>query len=230
MKTSFVVATLVVVGAGAAGAGALFPISPYQGSDTEFDITNQVMINTTLGVQNDYVGGGSGAGENAMTATNPVQRTAPMSKMMTSTTCNVKVGSYSHASGLPFGLDGLSVYSYLGAGGTTACNGPNDPSGDNTGKGLNYTTGVAGGAGDGGNTSFPNWTNMLALLYGGLDKTTGIVDCASPKRKSLVANWSNLFQDQVSCGSNPVTTCNTAAFSALQQHRRNLRDRRRLRE
>jgi hypothetical protein len=197
MKTSLVIATLVVVGAGAAGAGATFAVQPYLGSDTEFEITNQALANSSLGNLGDYTGGGSGNGENAMTASTPLQRTAPMSKMMTNQTCKVVVPSttaYTHATGIAFGLDAVNVYSFINAGGAAACNGT--PSQDDAGLGLVYS-----------NSSFGNWTDMLALLYGGLDKTTGATDCGSAKRKALVANWSNLFQ--TGC-ANGITTCNTA--------------------
>jgi hypothetical protein len=211
MKTSLVIATLVVVGAGAAGAGATFAVQPFVGSDTEYEITNQAIANSGLGNFGDYTGGGSGAGESAMTSSPATQRTAPMSKMMTATTCTVKTPSttaYTHATGIAIALDAVNIYSSIFAGGVAACNG----TADNTGLGLVYDGGV--NAGDAGTASFPNWTDMLALLYGGLDKQTKITDCASPKRKALVASWGNLFQaNYTSPGScTGPTTCTTANY------------------
>src|SRR5258706_14387839 len=84
MKTSFVIATFIVVGAGSVGAGAFatFATQPYQGSDTLFDLTNAAVPGSQLGNAGDYQGGGSGAGENNMVAGTPKQATAPMSRML----------------------------------------------------------------------------------------------------------------------------------------------------
>ncbi len=203
MKTSLVIAALAVVGAGAIGAGATFAIQPFVGSDTEYEIQNQALVNTGLGNAGDYSGGGSGGAENAMTGTTAVQLIGPMSKMMTTTTCKVQTGT--RASGIALGLDAVNVYSSVFAGGASACNG----TADHTGAGLNYDAGIQGQA----TPAFQNWTDMLALLYGGLDKSTGIADCGSAARKALVTNWSNLFQTQSTC-SNGVSTCTSATFNS----------------
>jgi hypothetical protein len=205
MKTSFIIATLAVVGAGAVGAGATFALQPFIGSDTEYDIQNQALVNSTLGNFNDYSGGGSGGAENAMTASSPKQLIGPMSKMLTTTTCAVALKT--HATGIAFGLDAVNVYSASSAGGTVACNG----STDDAGTGLNYNRSIPNAAADGGPAAFPNWTDALALLYGGRDKSTGITDCNSAKRKALVANWSNLFENACSNGN---STCTTASFNS----------------
>ncbi len=234
MKTSIVFATLVVVGASAVGAGATFATQPYQGSDTEYDLTNGAIAASLLGNSGDYQGGGSGAGENAMTAATPVQHTAPMSKMMTKQTCSVAGGIYTHASGIAIALDAVDVYSATAAGATAACNG----SADNAGTGLTYSSSATANGGP-----YANWTDMLALLYGGMDKASSFcvggtaaagtvcspqataaqitatcgtggsctprIDCNSTKRQALVSNWSNLFQN--GC-SNAVGTCTTATL------------------
>src|SRR5580704_8877686 len=101
MKNSFVLATIFVVGASAAGAGA-FATSPYVGSDTEYNITNQAILNAGLGNNppvggtlqwnaqanplGDYSGGGSGGAETAMVALK--QQTGPMSRMLASGACS----------------------------------------------------------------------------------------------------------------------------------------------
>ena len=81
MKTSIAIATFLVVGTGAASVGAALP-SPWKGSDTLFDLTNQVI--PLSGATGTYAGGGSGGGETAMAAATPVQNTAPMSRMLAS--------------------------------------------------------------------------------------------------------------------------------------------------
>lgn len=224
MKTSLVIATLAVLGAGAVSAGAAHFVPstagngvPFQGSDTEGDLTNaaidpSIPTNGTihgsgLGTSGDYQGGGSGAGEGAMTSSSPKQQAAPMSKMLTKSTCTTNTGTddaglpnYTHASGIATALDAVDVYSSLSAGGSTACNGTTD----DAGTGLNF-----GGTGSPEPTgaAFANWTDMLALLYGGLDKTNNTTDCNSAKRQALVANWSNMFEN--GCTTQP-STCTSA--------------------
>jgi hypothetical protein len=207
MKSSFIIGTLSVVGAAVIGAGATFATQPYTGSDTLYDLTNQALALSTLGNVGDYVGGGSNTGEGAMAAASPKQHTAPMTSMLTTTSCNAPSNGRVHASGIVIGLDAVDVYSSVFAGGATACNG----TADNTGTGLNYDAAVPDAAADGGPAVFLNWTDALALLYGGLDKSTGVTDCGSSKRRALVANWSNLFENHC---SNGVSTCTTASFNS----------------
>src|SRR5579862_6197462 len=170
MKLTVVLAALVAASVGSIGVGAAVP-NPYQGSDTLFALTTlaltapQSNIGPTTGLS--YVGGGSGAGENAMTAATPSQSTAPMTSMLGSQTCKVPAPlSFTNASGIAIGLDAVDVYSSWAAGGVGACNGASGPGGDNTGFGLRYSSGA--GAGDGG--PYLNWTDVLALLYGGMNK------------------------------------------------------------
>ncbi|MGH7436795.1 MAG: hypothetical protein ACRENE_14065, partial [Polyangiaceae bacterium] len=216
MKTTFVLATLTVVGASAVTAGAAtFSPKPFQGSDALYDLTNGaidpglvLLPNGTLsgtsglgiGTKGDYQGGGTG--EDAMTAENPTQLAAPMSTMLTKKTCAVAGGvsdSAAHASGMGIGLDAVDLYSATNAGASVACNGnANDATAT---AGLNYGPSIAAAGGP-----YNNWTDMLALLYGGMDKSNKTVDCNSAKRKALVSNWSNLFQN--GCG-NGVSTCTT---------------------
>jgi len=233
MRTSLFMATLCVVGAGAVGAGATFATQTFQGSDTLFNLTNAAIssnvIGTTgvsgsgLGGTTDYQGGGSGAGESAMAATAPTQWMSPMSKMMTSTTCTSLVGP-SHASGVVIGLDAVDVYSSTTAGATAGCS--NTSTTGNNGLGLAFNTSLAytDNQGNAQTLTFKNWTDVLALLYGGLDKSTitgsgatqqGYSDCSSPQRKALAANWANLFEAKGStCASNPSSACTTASYKA----------------
>lgn len=217
MKTQFVLATLAAVGASAVTAGAAtFSPKPFQGSDTLFDLTNAAIdpgllhnqsaggvTGLGVGTSGDYQGGGSGAGEGAMTAaTGATQLTAPMSKMLTKQTCALPstAGSFTHASGIAIALDAVDLYSATNAGASSACNG----TADGQDAGLNY-----GPSGSTAGGPYNNWTDMLALLYGGLDKSTKTVDCNSAKRQALVANWSNLFEN--GC-TNGVSTCTTGTL------------------
>jgi hypothetical protein len=229
MRTSLIIGTLCVLGAGAAGVGATFATQPFNGSDTLFNLTNQAMVGSGLGNSGDYVGGGSGAGENNMAANPPKQWMAPMSKMMTSTTCTAHASDPTHASGVVIGLDAVDVYSSVFSGATAACSN-HDTMGTN-GLGLAYSTKLSYTDinGNAETLTFANWTDVLALLYGGLDKSlnnaagsgTGYSDCNSPQRKALVANWSNLFEANgaagssgSTCGTNPSSACTTASYHA----------------
>jgi hypothetical protein len=201
MEKSFVLAAIFVVGASAAGAGA-FATSPYVGSDAEYNMTNQAILNSQLGNNptmfgtewhaqaspiGDYSGGGSGAGEAAMVGAH--QQTAPMSRMLGSGACSA--ADVTQASGIVLGIDGIGVWaSNAVISANAACNAlaatdqcTTDPSG------LAFS-------GAGGNTmGFTNWRDVLALLYGGLDRSTGVTDCASAKRATLISDWANLFQN-----------------------------------
>jgi hypothetical protein len=93
------------------------------------------------------------------------------------------------ASGIVLGIDAVRVFgsNAVVKANQTACNGATataactqDPSG------LVFS---------GGPLTFANWRDVLALLYGGLDRSTNVVDCNSAKRNTLVSTWTNLFQN-----------------------------------
>jgi hypothetical protein len=296
MRTSLILATFFVAGAGAVSAGATFATQVFRGSDTLYDLTNSAISSTqaNLGNSGDYAGGGSGAGESAMAAAAPTQWMAPMSKMMTSTTCSSELGP-TRASGIVIGLDAVDVYSSsfsganpsnacsnqatatilcsadstpcaagaqvnsaCGAGGkcevqlycssqpSQACPFPSSTTATactnagtgvagtcslqgNSGLGLAYDTSIAYTDifGNAQTLKFKNWTDVLALLYGGLDKSAssgsgntavGYSDCNSPQRRALAANWANLFEANGngssgnSCSTNPSSACTTASY------------------
>jgi hypothetical protein len=239
MRTSFFMATLGVVGASAIGAGATFATQTFQGSDTLFNLTNAAIsgnqIGTTgvngsgLGNSGDYQGGGSGAGENAMTAAAPTQVMAPMSKMMTSTTCNSPRGPQ-FASGVVIGLDAVDIYSSVFSGASAGCSTKDTTGTDGHGLAFNTTLAYQDLQGNNQTLVFKNWTDVLALLYGGLDKSTisgsgatqqGYSDCSSPQRKALAASWANLFEENGgtgssgnTCSTNPSSACTTASYKA----------------
>jgi hypothetical protein len=91
---------------------------------------------------------------------------------------------------------GQEILASTQSAGPNACNGQ----ADYTRTGLVYQN---------PNFGFQSWQDVLALLYGGKDDSTGTVDCGSAKRQALVDQWGNLFQD--SC-ANPVSTCTTASL------------------
>ncbi len=221
MRTSFVIAAMVVAGATATGAGAIhFATSPFNGSDTEYDLINLAMQTSGLGTSGDYAGGGSGAGENNMTGSPPKQWTGPMSKMLTNGSCNTTSFTYpvsgaapeqSHASGVVFALDALSVLASTTSGASAACNTHSSDGTDST-HGVAATTTITVG---GGSLTFKNWTDVLALLYGGLDKSASpkVTDCNSAARQALIANWNNLFQASSATCKN-AAACTTAQYQA----------------
>jgi hypothetical protein len=203
MKITIAVATFMVVGAGAAGAGALAEPNPYQGSDTLFNVTRQAL--TSAGqVATDYVGGGSGNGESAMAASPATQTTAPMSRMMKGgAVCAFGGGTNgskaTNASGIVIALDAVDILGSTNTAASAACGG-----------------GSAGGGGilnSGGAIAASTWKDALALVYGGKDNQNGgAIDCNAAHRVSLVANWASLFQSS-SC-SNTVATCKDGNHTA----------------
>jgi hypothetical protein len=253
MKKSLIAATLFVAAAGAAGVGAAeFATSPYVGSDTEYNITNQSILNSTLGNSNpnglgpwnkdtnplgDYSGGGSGGGEAAMAAGRQV--TAPMSRMMKGgagkNAC--AASDTSQASGVVLGIDALSIFASSAAVNADGGLGNGNPS---TPACTAVTAGLAFDSANGGTLGFTGWRDVLALLYGGYDKHawscgsanptgtctsasdtscgTGIacqnvIDCNSTKRHSLVANWSNMFENaSFTNGFSTLGTCTNGTF------------------
>jgi hypothetical protein len=232
-------ATLCVVGASAVGAGATFATQTFQGSDTLFNLTNAAIsgnqIGTTgvngsgLGGTTDYQGGGSGAGESAMAAASPTQWMAPMSKMMTATTCTSSRGAQ-FASGVVIGLDAVDVYSSVFSGATAGCSTQSTTGTDGHGLAYNTTLSYTDLQGNAQTVTFVNWTDVLALLYGGLDKSKttgsgatqqGYTDCSSPQRKALAAQWANLFEENGgtgssgnACSTNPSSACTTASYKS----------------
>lgn len=235
MKKSLILATVFVVGASAAGAGAAnnFATTPYVGSDTEYNITNQAILNSGLGNKTvgpslttwnsssnplgDYSGGGSGGAENAMAAATPVQQTGPMSRALGGGPGKGACASSNNlaaASGIVLGIDAVRIFASNAviSANQTSCNGATttaactqDPSG------LVYSGSVGNGT---VTMTFANWRDVLALLYGGLDRSVSpnVVDCTSAKRALLVSAWTNLFQNTTSCPNSTNGTALTHAW------------------
>ena len=199
MKASASVAAFVIAAASAAGVAAL--PNPYQGADTLFDVTRAAITAIPNASAGFYIGGGSGNAAAAMSFARPTQMAGPMSRMLESE-ANVCVAP-KNASGIVIGLDAIDIFSSVTTGAALPCQG----SSDNSGFGLAYSgTPPVFASGNGAQT----WKWVLALLYGGLDSSSGIVDCNQSGRAALVANWSNLFQTtcangNAACASAPIS-------------------------
>jgi hypothetical protein len=240
MKKSIAIATFVVIGAGATSVAAL--PSPYQGSDTLFNVTTQAIAAAGLTPTGAYVGGGSGnaaaAMSNAATIVVATQQTGPMSRMIKSEAdvCNGFLGGTSgstdtNASGIVIGLDAVDVLSSTSAGASSACNSTPDAGATVPGVGLVYSSTTLLGTGPtdifadtatvGGAPVKQTWKWALAMIYGGLDISAAAgtpaatANCASTSRANLVANWSNLFQNGCANGASSICGAGTAPNGAL---------------
>ena len=121
------------MGAGTVGVGAA---ETMKGSDTLYDVTRDVVatcldkvggVNVPLDI--NYIGTGSGAGEDAMTkVASATQRLAPMSRFVQGAACAPLDANASSrkAEGVNFALDGLSIVSSKDTGASAACNGTVD--------------------------------------------------------------------------------------------------------
>jgi hypothetical protein len=233
MRKTIATASFLVVGSGAVGTAAI--VSPYQGSNTEFQVTVAAITAAGLAPASAYVGGASAAAAAAMTgsvspypAASAKQQTGPMDRMLAneahvcSTNPNGSPPDFTSfnngtngsrdtsASGIVLGLDFVGIWSGDSAGGAPACNG----TADNTGTGLAYS-GTSSTIFSGGGTQ--NWKWILALLYGGKDYSNpgAPVDCGSNARKALVGNWSSLFQNGCANGVSQCISATGAVKGAL---------------
>jgi hypothetical protein len=212
MRKSLGIATFLVAGAGVGALGAL----DMKGSDTLRTVTLDMTIavsscaGTPLcpGTGINYVGGGSGSGENAMLVGN--QTVAPMSRFLGGQTFNSDGGIKSQgickgaldsglptaANGLIVGLDGLGIVASSALAGTTTCNGTagGDDAGACASPGvpLDSTVGFAWNTTVAGYT-FADWKDVLRILYMGQDHS-GSTNCNSSIRNTLANNWSSVFE------------------------------------
>jgi hypothetical protein len=212
VKKSLFLALFFMASAGGAGAGA-FATSAYVGSDTLYTVTNQAILNAQLGngfaasttppqwnananPVGDYSGGGSGVGEVAMVGN--TQQTAPMSRMLASGACSA--ADLTQASGIVLAIDAIGIWAAASVvSANTACNGMASTSACTVDP-----SGIAFSGAGGNPLGFTDWRDPLALLYGGLDRSSGVTDCASPKRAALIGTWANLFQNS-SCTNGALT-------------------------
>jgi hypothetical protein len=163
MRTPIAFATFLGLGAVAVGVGAA--PQPMAGSDTLFDIisdgtgvlvncvVNGVALNAGTSPIN-YIGTGSGNGENAMEqVAAPLQHVAPMSSFLsknanTNNICNVKETGTTQATaeGINFALDGIIISSAKTSGADPSCTGTTgltaacDATGTDINKGLAFNS------------------------------------------------------------------------------------------
>lgn len=243
MKKKLLV-TALAVSAGVSGAranpGTVQP-TPIGGSDTLFNITNDVVSNcpsygvsgvsTALSGSLKYIGGGSSFGGGRMNpatwAPNGQQQVAPQSRFLSSAECG-QFGTNA-GQGVMFALDGIGVFHDSTE--NSACNvlrykGCITVQDLNDKATLGFGLGAAG-VDDGTGTAvadedaatpgtqycFNHWSEALRIIYAGqhAHNTTAACTtiptaaavagrrCNSDVRRTLVENWSNIF-DQTGGG------------------------------
>jgi ABC-type phosphate transport system substrate-binding protein len=193
MRTSIAGAAILLAGVGATTAAAVTSGNNLKlnGSDTLFDVTNDVI--TACGTQFPggsgfatkgitYEGGGSGVGAGQMGL--GTQEIAPMSR-------GLKSGEFcgltpQFAADLLIGIDGVAIV-------TSTASSCSTSTVNQVGKATigTYTLGATAG--------IPASIDALRILYMGLDQT-GARDCNSTLRKSLIHSWTNLFTTDPTCG------------------------------
>jgi hypothetical protein len=238
MRTSILGAAFLLAGAGAATLAAAASTDTngnglaLNGSDTLFDVTNQIIGSCGTQFTNNgdsmspYQGGGSGVGAGRMDLA--TQAISPMSAAMSSGQyCITPVSVYGGtplsktaasattlSAGLIAGIDGVAIV----ADQNNSCSQVSDGSGGTTpqnGFGLGSAMTVnltAGGTssytfGDPAGALYPNQPSFdaLAVLYFGLTHD-GNYNCSSDTRKSLIASWGNLFTTPCAAGGTACTS------------------------
>jgi hypothetical protein len=220
MRTSLAGATFLLVGAGAFAVGA----APYtgnnltlNGSDTIFQVTQQVIANCPgmVGSNDTYAGGGSGVGAGQMDL--GLQQIAPMSRALKSTEfCGISIDNdgdpttppvpvQGSTEGLVIALDGVAVFANT----NTSCAGTGvnqtgvitvTADGTATGAAVINCHGCAAGT---NLYTLASSIDALKIAYGGAEHD-GTQDCADPVRLSLVNNWGNIFS--TSCAGQATCT------------------------
>ena len=197
-----------------------------KGSDTLEDVAKDAVAGAALSGSITYIGGGSGGGQAAMTATTPTQQIAPMSRQLNGAACSTLGATVGQEL---IGLDGIAV---VGANQLSKDSDEQSPDladdcSDNISGGL--VLNVPGcTANDGcdasGNYTFADWKDVLAMVYGGQNHNTAQtqlssgarnparINCNSPVRRALVDNWGNLFRPGTGAGG----SCRTAACTKLR--------------
>jgi hypothetical protein len=200
MRITAVGATFVLIGAGATAVSA-FP--DMLGSDTMNLMTKDVINNCPPAMGINYLGTGSGNGESAMGS--GTQTAAPMSRFLQAgQTCKLVGGvtvAGAQASGVAVALDGVAV-----AVNTAALNTCGTVAYDGAVKTIavtdrNTTPGIQCPGCDGANNyASSNYSDFLKLLFFGIHHDAGNTrDCDSDARRSLVADYSNLFAGAAGC-------------------------------
>ncbi len=209
-KKLAIASAMLALGVGSSAVHALDPNGvALAGSDTLFDVTTDMIHMCPNAGTLSYAGGGSGAGENAMTSRGTThQYIAPMSRFLGTgpTKCPTTAQGYN------IGLDGISIVRKQGNGATppvaNACDTAAYTRTISYGSGLSYT--------------FRDFRDVLRIVYGGFDNAaSGAIlacdvreptradiskqNCNSPLRQAIVNNWGNLFQDATCANSETCT-------------------------
>jgi ABC-type phosphate transport system substrate-binding protein len=123
---------------------------------------------------------------------------AACANMTTQVTCNADLGcTWNFTSST---CSGTNPASCSGASSIEQCNGTPGCSGyaqSQVGKASFVTS--SGTYTLGATTGIDSSIDALRLVFMGIDQT-GVQNCASPARKALIANWTNLFATDPSCG------------------------------
>jgi len=164
-------AAFMALGLGASQANAQLQM---KGSDTLEDVAKDAVAAAGLSAVIKYIGGGSGGGEAAMTASPPTQQIAPMSRQLAGGACTTLGSTIGEEL---IGLDGIAVLGAnqvagdsddQSASATDNCNDnitgglvlnvPGCTANDGCDASNNYTFGTSLVAG---------WKDVLAMVYGG---------------------------------------------------------------
>jgi hypothetical protein len=207
MRTSMAGAAFLLVGGGAFVVGAAPDLTgnniALNGSDTIFEVTQEVLANCpgVVGSGDTYVGGGSGVGAGQMDLNQ--QQIAPMSRALKSSEfCSISldldndpttpaVPVIGTTEGLIIALDGVGMFANT----NTSC----------AGTGINQTGTIAvvdvngvpvvncsGCAMGTSNYVLASSIDALKIIYGGA-MHDGTIDCSNPVRTSLANSWASLF-------------------------------------
>ena len=211
-------AAFLVLGGGTASTASA-QVMQMKGSDTLEEITKDIIVACSAGhlagalgspSPINYVGGGSGGGESAMSGT-AVQQIAPMSRQLNSgngALCSATTGNE-----LLIGLDGIAVVAadQLALDSTTSACGDAIVGGkvvsiaDCSLPGAFCDGGVVSGP---GTYTFADWKDVLAVVYGGQNhipnattaqltagktRNPARINCAGALRQTVLNNWGNIF-------------------------------------
>jgi RHS repeat-associated protein len=167
-----------------------------KGADALVGVVNAVLAACPgAGAIND-VGGGSAAGESAMTSGS--QTIAPMTDFLGTSSCT---DGGARAEGLVVGLDGIRIVAAQTTAGTAACNGAAadcDPTTDPT-AGVAWNTTVTRPTK--GAYTFNGWRDVLRILYGGVSNDTNDTGCNSEIRAYVASHWSSFFESACTSGA-----------------------------
>ncbi len=238
MRTSMVGAALLLAGAGAASLAAAAADTngsnlALNGSDTLFDVTNEVLglCNTAFITAGNptpsvatlsYLGGGSGVGAGQMGLATAAQAVSPMSRALANTEFCSPLASTVYggtvtttsgkAEGILLGIDGVAIT----ANQVMSCADPSTNTANGIGKSTAMTL-TGGGTytfGDPAGSIYKNQPSFdaLAVLYFGLTHDGNYSGCSSDTRKTLIKNWANLFSTDCATGDSTCTAGLTHAW------------------